>query len=259
MTNGGRGQLNGKYLPGVVLILVGVIFLAGGGGVFGWLGRFIWAGVLAGLAYWAYLEGGRTDRRFLQLAAIPLAALALASLLPGVGGGALFLAAIGLAFAVVWRRDPSQWWAILPAGTLGTLALVAALGPVGGRIGGPVFLIGLAATFFALTRLKMDPQPWAIYPAAALAVLGLVSFGGGGSWVVPVLLIGAGVVLLYRNGALKGLERGVQGGKPGGGEPQQGATQATPTGAELTRSGSGAELAQHAGAEPQDGSVTHRS
>ncbi|MCC6310233.1 MAG: hypothetical protein IT345_04890 [Trueperaceae bacterium] len=203
---------NGNYIPGLALIIVGVLFLIGGSGLFGWLGKFLWAGVFGVLAYLAYMEGQRTEKSFMRILAVPLAALAVVSLLPGRTGGPLFLAAIGLAFAFAWRRDPSRWWAIIPAGALGSVALEAALGPAQGFFGGSLFLLGMAATFFALTRLRQHAQAWAIYPAVALAVLAVLSFSGGAGWLVPLLLIVAGLVLLYRTGALGDVERTLRSG-----------------------------------------------
>jgi hypothetical protein len=213
MTHDNRGgRYDGKHIPGIALIVVGVLFLIGGGGLFGWLGKLLWAGVLGVLAYLSYQEGQRTGKNLYRLIAIPLAALALVSLFPGATGGALFLAAMGLAFAFVWRRDRSRWWAIIPAGALGTLALIPMLGPAQAHIGSVVFFLGLGATFFALTRLRDHAQPWAVYPAIALAVLALLSISGGASWLVPLFLVAIGLVLLYRTGALGDVERALRGG-----------------------------------------------
>lgn len=200
--------LEGRSLAGAGLVLLGVLFLLGGLGMGSVLGRFVGALLFGALAYLAYDQGRRKGNALLTLAAVPLAGLALASLLPGAGGGGLFLAAVGLAFALVWRRDPSRWWAVLVAGTLGSAALVAALPRAVGAAGGTLFLLGLAATFFALTRLRSHAQRWAVYPAAGLALLAVMDLVGGvGGWLVPVVLIGAGVYLLYRDGRLGGSAR----------------------------------------------------
>lgn len=199
-TNDLRGN---RPLLGLILVGVGVLAL------FGTLGIALFDNVLGtllfgGLAYYLYREGTRTGRAGLRLAAIPLAGLALAALLPGSVGGALFLALVGLAFAYVWRADRSRWWAIIPAGAFASLAAVAGLGGMLGRADGFVFLGGLAATFYALTRLRVAPQSWAIWPAAGLAVVALLSLMGSGGWLVPLLLIGGGVVVLARGGFVKG-------------------------------------------------------
>ncbi len=190
-----------KLVPGLILVAVGVFALLGNFG-FNLFGNLIGALLFGGAAYFLYREGRRTNNFGMRLAALPLAGLALAALLPGSVGGALFLALIGLAFAFVWRTDQERWWAVIPAGTFASLAAVAGLGDMLGRASGFVFLGGLALTFYALMRLKVNPQPWAVWPAGALAVLALLSLMGGAGWLLPVLLIGGGAVLLMRGGAI---------------------------------------------------------
>lgn len=187
-----------RALGGVFLIGIGVLALLTNLGLF-IFGNLVGALLLGGLAYFVYLKGARSGNQVLRLAALPLAGLALASLLPG-GGGALFLALIGLAFAFAWRNDQARWWAVIPAGLFGSLAASAALGSAFPRLTGFVFLLGLAATFYALTRLRTQRQPWAIYPAAALGVLAVMAMTRGGSWVLPVALLVAGAVILARSG-----------------------------------------------------------
>src|SRR5690606_12718109 len=184
-----------KLLPGLILVGVGVLALVGNFGL-NLFGNVLGALLFGGLAYYLYSEGRRTGRAAMRFAALPVAGLALAALLPGRTGGALFLALIGLAFAVVWRADRRRWWAIIPAGTMASLAAVAGLGDLLGRADGFVFLGGLALTFYALTRLPVQPQAWAIWPAGGLGVLALMSLMDGGGWLLPILLIGGGAVLL---------------------------------------------------------------
>lgn len=188
-----------KLLPGLILVGVGVLALVGNFGL-NLFGNVLGALLFGGLAYYLYSEGRRTGRAAMRFAALPVAGLALAALLPGRTGGALFLALIGLAFAVVWRADRRRWWAIIPAGTMASLAAVAGLGDLLGRADGFVFLGGLALTFYALTRLPVQPQAWAIWPAGGLGVLALMSLMDGGGWLLPILLIGGGAVLLTRGG-----------------------------------------------------------
>jgi hypothetical protein len=194
---------NKNALPGLILVVLGVLGLFGTLGVLQGIGGLFGALLFGGLAYFAYVEGKRSQNLVMRLAALPLAGLAIATIVPGGVGGAAFLASIGAAFAVVWYLDARRWWALIPAGTLFSLALVSFLDATLGGSNGSIFLLGLAATFFALTRLRIEPQPWGIYPAAGLAVLALVSLTTGGRWVVPVVLIGVGAYLLMRSGNLR--------------------------------------------------------
>ena len=194
-----------KQLTGAILIGVGVLALLGVTGIFRFVGGIVGALIFGALAYYAYTQGERRGNTMWRLAAFPLAGLALTSILPGSLGGATFLASLGLAFALFWQYDKSRWWALIPAGTLASLAAVAFLEGVLGMSAGWLFLVGLAATFFALTRLQVEPQPWAIWPAGGLAAVSLMAFVDSGSWLLPLLLIAGGGWLLIRSGAVKNL------------------------------------------------------
>jgi len=196
-----------RLIPGLILIGIGVLGLFG---TLGWLGGL---GGLPGLvlfgaaAYFAHLQGRQTGSRFWRLAVFPLAGLAIASIAPEPLGGFAFLGSIGLAFALVYREDANQWWAVIPAGTLFALAVTALIDGTtrNAGAGGAVFLFGLAATFFVLTRLPRHPQGWAIFPAAVLAVLAVVALTTSGGWIVPVLLIAAGAWMLLRPDSARGV------------------------------------------------------
>lgn len=194
----GNGRRDNR-LPAYVLIGIGVVALLAGTGILRVLGGLIGGLLLGALAYFAYVEGRRTGNTVWRVAAYPLAGLALATIIPGSLGGGAFLAGLGLAFALVWRENPHRWWALIPAGTLASLAAVAFFqGAVGWNFGW-LFLGGMAATFYALTRLEVEPQPWGIYPAAALAVLAVLSFTTFGGWIVPTALVLAGAWLLFKD------------------------------------------------------------
>ncbi|MFU8888305.1 MAG: hypothetical protein ACNA8N_06885 [Trueperaceae bacterium] len=196
-----------RLVPGLILIGIGVLGLFG---TLGWLGGL---GGLPGLvlfgaaAYFAHLQARQTGSRFWRLAVYPLAGLAIASIAPEPLGGFAFLGSIGLAFALVYREDANQWWAVIPAGTLFSLAVTALVDGTtrNAGAGGAVFLFGLAATFFVLTRLPRHAQGWAIFPAAALAVLAVVALTTSGGWIVPVLLIAAGAWMLLRPDGARGV------------------------------------------------------
>ena len=115
--------------------------------------------------------------------------------------GAAVLAAMGLAFLVVYLTAPARWWAVIPAGALFSLAIATGAGPfVQGAVAGAIFLFGLAATFgaVALVPAAGPPRTWAWVPAAVLAVLGAVALGSTAVAAVfwPVLLILAGAYLV---------------------------------------------------------------
>lgn len=196
-----------RLVPGLILILIGVLGLFGSLGWFGGLGGLPGAVLFGAAAYFAYLQGRHTGSRFWRLAVFPLAGLAIASIAPDPFGGFAFLGSLGLAFALVYREDGNQWWAVIPAGTLLSLAVTALVDGMtrNAGAGGAVFLFGLAATFFVLTRLPRHAQGWAIFPAAVLAVLAIVALTTSGGWIVPVLFIAVGAWMLLRPESARGV------------------------------------------------------
>jgi hypothetical protein len=152
----------------------------------------------------------RADARLLWgglLIALGAALLAQTTgLIPGSAGawfGAAILAATGLGFLAVYLAVPARWWALIPAGTMLSLATVAAVGPfLPGPVAGAVFLLGLAATFGAVAVVPSPcpPRTWAWIPAAVLAVLGTVTLGSIEAavfWPLALILGGAYLVAAW--------------------------------------------------------------
>jgi hypothetical protein len=114
------------------------------------------------------------------------------------------LGSIGLAFWVIYVVRREFWWALIPAGTLTTLAFVAALADrIPDMATGGIFFLGLAATFGLVYLLTgpLDRQRWALIPGGVLAVLGILlilSLGGLINYIWALALIGVGVYLLRR-------------------------------------------------------------
>jgi hypothetical protein len=118
--------------------------------------------------------------------------------------GALFLGGIGLSFWVVYIANRAQWWAVIPAGVLTTLAAVTLLSQhVAGAAGGGIFFVGLGLTF-VLVALLPSPQGkmgWAFIPAAIMLVMGIFlisALTALTNYVWALALIGVGVWLLLR-------------------------------------------------------------
>ncbi len=183
---------------GIILVILGALALLSNLGFFRGVQNVVGALLFAFLGGLALRHYRRHHKNVALVGAFALFGLAAATI-TGSLSGFFFLALIGAGFLALYLADRQRWWAIIPAGTLFSLAVVAGLGEVAPRYeSGSVLFIGLAATFLVLYRLPEDPKRWAIYPAVvslALAVLGL-SFGG--SWVLPLVLVGVGVYLLYR-------------------------------------------------------------
>jgi hypothetical protein len=121
----------------------------------------------------------------------------------GLSGG-VFLGSIGLGFLAVYLVKRDFWWALIPAGVMVTLGVVAATSNVAhGNLSGGLFFLGLAATFGMLYFVPtvQGPQKWAAIPAiilAALGVLSLLESVANLSYILPAALIVVGAYLLWR-------------------------------------------------------------
>lgn len=206
---GGQQQAvdSSRILPGAILIGVGLLALFSSVGFGPWASRLVLAVVFAGAAYFAYKTGERNQQPLLKWVAGALAILTVAVLISGGVGEALVVGIFALAFYLVWHRDRLRWWALIPAGALATIAVTQLLDAVFRASPDWLFLAGLAVTFYALTNLEVKPQRWAIYPAVALAALAALTIVSSSGWVGPILLIGLGVLLLFRSGAMAKLPR----------------------------------------------------
>lgn len=118
--------------------------------------------------------------------------------------GLIILGGIGLSFLVVYFVDREQWWAIIPAGVMITLGVVAGLGDTFGIDGGAIFFLGLALTFacLALLPIKDGKLRWAWIPAGLLLLMSVIVFSQVRPWFPyfwPVALIIIGGYLILRN------------------------------------------------------------
>ncbi len=200
-----------QYLWGASLIILGVLFLLQEFNLIGNAWNLLWTIVMgiAGIVFlWIY-----ATNKAQWWAAIPgmtllgLTAVALGDMftLPFTGDwlGSLFLASIGLGFWLVYLRQPSFWWAIIPGGTLVTLGAVSGLESTAFPDEG-VFFLGLGITFslVGLLPAKQYKTQWAYIPAAVLGILGLVQLTAAGTFLLnfwPVLLIVIGGYIIIRN------------------------------------------------------------
>jgi hypothetical protein len=103
-------------------------------------------------------------------------------------------------FLAVYLFERARWWALIPAGTLLSLAVVTGADPfVSGVVSGAMFLFGMAGTFafVAVAPSPCGPRTWAWIPAAVLAGLGAVTLGSIEAavfWPLVLILIGAFLV-----------------------------------------------------------------
>jgi hypothetical protein len=202
--------LSSQVFWGLLLIVGGVLFLLQNLGVFQG-GELFWGlvmGILGLLFLGTYL--GNREHWWALIPGVILLALALLLGLtvfaPGFDetlAGVIVLGGIGLAFLLVYLANRAQWWAIIPAGVLGTLAVVAGLENGAGRLDtGGVFFLGLGLTF-ALVAVLPNPvgqMRWAWIPAAILLVMGVVTLAASEkilTYIWPVAVLLAGLYLIW--------------------------------------------------------------
>ena len=164
---------------------------------------------LIGLAFFAVYMNNRS-RWWALLVAYIMFVLSLAPAMASFGGdaaayyGAIFLFGIALPFFVVYFRTEDNWWAIIPAGSLTVLALIAAAA-VAGWINGDTqggyttaFLMGGLAVTFAIVWLR-NAKEWAKGVTIVLAVLTVASVFLAAYTEIfwPVALILSGAYLLF--------------------------------------------------------------
>jgi hypothetical protein len=206
-------KTNWRIFVGIILVLFGGLALAQ---TQGWLVMegSMWAtltGALFGVIGLGFLYVLISDRNN-WWAAIPgvtllglSATVLVPSFAPGMGRymGGVFLGSIAVAFWVVFAMRRDYWWAIIPAGTLTTLALVAGIPSIKGFDVGALFFLGLALTFGALGLVQVNGKrmTWPFIPGGIMLLMGLLIGFSASSFIGylwPAVLILGGVVIVWR-------------------------------------------------------------
>jgi hypothetical protein len=197
----------------MVLVIGGVLLLLDTFGIFKG-GAIFWTivSVVAGLLFlslfitnrenwWALIPG----IIFLAIAAM----VGLNSFVPGFSetnySGTIILGGIALSFLLVYIARRSNWWAIIPAGVMATIAIVAILDSNTSNIAsGGMFFLGLGITFALVAILPgtEGQMRWAWIPAAILGLMGLLILIAAEeliNYIWPSALIFAGLLLIGRS------------------------------------------------------------
>jgi hypothetical protein len=205
--------LSSRLLWGLVLVVGGVLLLLDTFGIFKG-GALFWT-IVSGVAgvlflslyisnhdnWWALIPG----IIFLAVAAT----IGLDSFLPGFSdtnlGGTIILGGIALSFLLVYLAERGNWWAIIPAGVMTTIALVAVLDTnTSSLASGGIFFLGLGITFalVAILPTSIGKMRWAWIPAGILGLMGvliLIAAEDLINYIWPSALILAGIVLVARS------------------------------------------------------------
>ena len=188
------------------LIIIGVLSLVG---QYVELSPWVWIAFLAvaGLgAFGLYLtdrsDGAMLLTTYVLWAIAVLVALVTSELLQDEGVTFFVLPAIALPFLVVFVRDRTQWWALIPAYVLLAVALMIGLtewGLLDDELVASYVLFTVAIPFFALYARNRS-QWWPLIPGGILAIVGL-SFliaEGAVEYVGALVLVLVGAWMLVR-------------------------------------------------------------
>ena len=203
--------LESRILWGGLLVLAGILFLVQNLGLFR-VGDLFWVVLLAlaGVFFLSLFLQNRANWWPLipGLTLISVGVIVLINWISPDHGerwsGSIILGGIGLSFALIYLIARQNWWAIIPAGVLITLALIAGLEeffPALGTAG--LFFLGLGLTF-ALVAMLPNPQGdmrWAWIPGGILLLIGSIFLVAGENLLVyvwPVILILAGGLFIVR-------------------------------------------------------------
>jgi hypothetical protein len=189
--------LKQNNLLGLILIVVGGLALLGNFGILGGVpGLFFSFAMGAAGVYLIRYHLSKRNQFWASIVGFALLGLAFAAL-SGRWDGFYFLGLLGGGFATTYTLQRKNWWAVIPAGVLWTLAGIVALENLFPRWDESTFFFaGLAATFGYL--FAYEQQRWAIFPAITLLMVGVLSLSFTGGWVFPALLIAAGVYAMKR-------------------------------------------------------------
>jgi hypothetical protein len=201
-----RSQNWWALIPGAVMLFLGLTTLIVDTTNGAWIGSLFL--FLLALSFLAVYLNDRT-RRWALLVAYILGVLGLAPAMSAAGDnaayyGPIFLLAVALPFFILYFRSADGWWAIIPAGALTVLAIVAGLAIAGlirnqnqGGYANALVMGGLAVTF-AVAWLR-HAKSWARVVTIILAALAAASLLFSGysevAWSLAIIL--SGIYLFY--------------------------------------------------------------
>ncbi len=202
-----------RIIFGLVLIVGGVLFLFENLGFISGGFGLLWAIILLGAGLTSlYIYAINRSNWWALIPGFTLAAIGtsigldfIAPTLGNIFGGAIILGGIGLSFWMVYLTNRDFWWAVIPAGVMTSLAIVATLDellPHTGTDG--LFLVGLGLTFLLLGVLPGHQMQlrWAFIPGGILTLIGILTLpfmGAFFNFLWPAALIIAGGYIILKN------------------------------------------------------------
>jgi hypothetical protein len=194
------------FVWGSLLILFGGALLVetlADPGAWVWVGVLVSAGLVPLIVFLTDTSGwGYLIPAYVMWAVAGLVALTTLGVLRGDFVALYVLTAVALPFIVVFVRDRTHWWALIPAYVLlciGAMVVLIEQGPLHELLIPAYVLFAVALPFFVV--FARNPRRWwALIPGGVTAAVGL-SFliaEAVAQYVVPIVLIIAGAVVLIR-------------------------------------------------------------
>jgi hypothetical protein len=218
------------FIIGVIIISIGLLSLISRFTYIGGFKHIIAAGICFVVGYLFTHSYIKDKRRWwaliVSLLLYFIGFLAVVDLVidfPDDLAGALFLWLGSAVFGYVYKKNPNNWWAIIPCGilfTLGSIVILDITRLLRTDQEGIVFLLGLSLTFFYLWSQSSDKHVfrWAKYVGAILLLLTLLVYTESEPWlgtevVFALLLIVVGVYFIARHRRKKVAEHQMKGSK----------------------------------------------
>lgn len=214
MTTQDKSQQS-NLIWGAILVAGGILLLLSNLNLFGPLTALMWTLLFGGAGiFFLYLFLTAPEQRW--WAAIPgcvLLGLGMVTSINELGprflapvSGSVFLFSIGVGFMLVYLAQRQNWWAVIPAGVMTTLAVVAGIDNLGLRWvdSGAIFFVGLGVTFLVLGFLPTSSGKelrWAFIPGVVLISMGILigtPFISVLGYLWPLALIVGGALLIWR-------------------------------------------------------------
>lgn len=205
-------NIQGRALFGLVLILTGALILLQNMGILPGAVGLLWGllfAVAGGVFLYVYMKN--QEQWWALIPAFSLfglgALISTTTLFPTWGdtlGAPIFFVGISAGFWLIALTQRDQWWALIPAGVMLTLAVFIALDsafPGVEWVG--VFFLGLGMTFglVALAPGTDERMTWAYIPGGIFLLMGVLFMALSTSmlkYVGPALLVLAGLYLVLR-------------------------------------------------------------
>lgn len=205
-------DLQVRALIGLVLIAVGALFLFQNLGILPVAAEAFWGFLFAAAgAVFLYIYFRDTQQWWPLIPAFSLFGLgglivseALFPALGNVIGAPIFIGGISVGFWIIALTRREQWWALIPAGTMLSLALFIGLeSAFPGIEWVGLFFIGLGLTFalLALAPHIEERLSWAYVPAGIFLIMGILLLAAAMSiltFLGPAILILIGIYIVIR-------------------------------------------------------------